>query len=73
MSDQTIKVQVIELPVDKLKPDSKYIFLLDPQYESYIEMLGEELARLIGDENFTILSASSDALKIYAIQPEGDT
>lgn len=68
MTDK-IKVKVIELEGVKLTPGAKYIFLLNPMFRDYYEVILSDLGRLIGT-NFTLLPIDGDSLKVLEVLPE---
>jgi hypothetical protein len=67
MSDK--KIQVIDVSSIKLTKGAKYIFLMDPQWVEDLKYVLNELDRLIGYDNFTLLVMGEKDFKVLEVLP----
>jgi hypothetical protein len=67
--DTKIRLKVVEVAANELKPNSKYLITIHPKWASaeYLDMLHEELNRLLGHDKFSVIVAEPGDIKIYSI------
>jgi hypothetical protein len=63
-------VKVIEVTGVKLNPKAKYIIQLSPEYADWYDEIGNELDRLIGQDQFTLLPLVHGALRVIEVMPD---
>ena len=71
MADK-VRAKIIEINKTELKPGAKYVFFLDPLEHGYLTPLFDELDRLIGRDNFTLLPISKNNISVYEITNKQD-
>lgn len=66
------EVKVIELSGVKLTPGAKYIFLLNPLEADQYQYIAEDLGRLIGLDNFSLILIHQSDMKVLEVLPSED-